>query len=193
MRLRYGSIEEKVSLAGGFFFAAAAALVLLAKEGLLDSPFLWLSFYFSLGGLLLTVVSFTPLHRTHAGGFLYRAVPALFLAGGIALGSSFSMNAGEAHPVPDYMLHSLEFAALGFLTVRLLHPIPYQEPRPHAFVWAFFLILGYAALDEWRQRFVPGRDSSVVDLAADAGGMSMGLLAYRWLYFSRSRQPDTRS
>lgn len=191
MRLRYGSFEEKVSIAGGFFVAAAVALALLAEGSLLHSPFLWLALYLSLGGLILSTVSFTPLHRTYAGSFLYRGLPALFLAGGISLGSSFPMSLGEGPPVPDYMLHSLEFAALGFLTVRLLHPAPYRLPQTRPFAWAFFLILGYAALDEWHQRFVPGRDSSLVDLAADAVGIAAGLLAYRWLYFSRSGRPDT--
>jgi len=185
MRLRYGSFEEKIILAGGFFLASAAALALLAEGSLLSSPFLWLSFYLSLGGLVLSAVSFTPLHQTHAGSLLYRALPALFLAGGIALGSSFPMTPGEPLPVPDYVLHSLEFAGLAFLTVRLLHPVPYRAPLTGAFVWAFFLILGYAALDEWHQRFVPGRDSSLRDLAADGVGIAVGLLAYRWLYFSR--------
>ncbi len=192
MRLRYGSFEEKALLAGGFFLASAAALVLLAEGSLLRSPFLWLSLYLSLGGLVLSTVSFTPLHETPAGSLLYRALPALFLAGGIALGSSFPMQPGEPLPVPDYALHGLEFAALAFLTVRLLHPIPYREVRPQVFVWAFFIILAYAAMDEWHQRFVPGRDSSLQDLAADAVGIAVGLLAYRWLYFPRWA-PGTRN
>lgn len=188
MTFRYGSLEEKMLLAGGFFLASAVSLALLAEGSLLHSPFLWLSFYLSLGGLVLSAVSFTPLHQTHTGSLVYRALPALFLAGAIALGSSFPMTSGEPFPVPDYALHGLEFAGLAFLTVRLLHPIPYRRPLTGPFVWAFFLTLGYAALDEWHQRFVPGRDSSLLDLTADAVGITVGLLAYRWLYFTRGSE-----
>ena len=45
---------------------------------------------------------------------------------------------------------------------------------------AFVLGVLYAASDEFHQRFVHGRHSSPVDVAIDAVGLGLGLLAYRW-------------
>ncbi len=46
--------------------------------------------------------------------------------------------------------------------------------------------VGYGALDEWHQSFVPGRDVSVADWGADIAGMIIGLLLFSSLS-SRSR------
>ena len=39
--------------------------------------------------------------------------------------------------------------------------------------------VGYGALDEWHQSFVPGRDSSVGDAVADAIGVLAGFAIFR--------------
>ena len=38
--------------------------------------------------------------------------------------------------------------------------------------------VGYGALDEWHQSFVPGRDSSAVDWVADGAGVMLGLVLF---------------
>ncbi len=38
--------------------------------------------------------------------------------------------------------------------------------------------MGYGALDEWHQSFVPGRDVSVGDWVADSAGVMLGLLLF---------------
>jgi hypothetical protein len=46
--------------------------------------------------------------------------------------------------------------------------------------------MGYGALDEWHQGFVPGRDVSVGDWVADSAGVMLGLLLfYRFSSWSR--------
>src|ERR671934_235485 len=72
----------------------------------------------------------------------------------------------------DYVLrkcaHLTEYAILGALLLRALgHEAP-----------AFFAGVAYAASDELHQHFVAGRHSSPVDLAIDAGGVALGLLAW---------------
>jgi len=42
--------------------------------------------------------------------------------------------------------------------------------------------VGYGALDEWHQSFVPGRDVSVADWGADIAGMIIGLLLFSRFY-----------
>ena len=38
--------------------------------------------------------------------------------------------------------------------------------------------VGYGALDEWHQSFVPGRDSSLGDWVADSAGVMLGLVLF---------------
>ncbi len=47
--------------------------------------------------------------------------------------------------------------------------------------------VGYGALDEWHQSFVPGRTVSMGDWAADSAGVMLGLLLFASLS-SRSRK-----
>ena len=43
----------------------------------------------------------------------------------------------------------------------------------------FLLIgVGYGALDEWHQSFIPGRDASVGDWVADSAGVMLGLVLF---------------
>lgn len=72
----------------------------------------------------------------------------------------------------DYVLrkcaHVTEYAILGGLLFRALgREVP-----------AFLAALAYAASDEIHQHFVAGRHSSPVDVAIDAIGITIGLLAW---------------
>ena len=46
-------------------------------------------------------------------------------------------------------------------------------------VWVWAGWLGFAALDEIHQRFIPGREMSFWDFAADAAGLVAGYLVWR--------------
>lgn len=50
--------------------------------------------------------------------------------------------------------------------------------------------VGYGALDEWHQSFVPGRDVSVGDWVADSIGVMLGLLLFS-SFSSRLRDDDS--
>jgi VanZ family protein len=64
--------------------------------------------------------------------------------------------------------HVTEYAILGALTLRALgRELP-----------AFLAAVAYAASDELHQHFVRGRHSSPVDVAIDAVGIAIGLLAW---------------
>ncbi len=49
--------------------------------------------------------------------------------------------------------------------------------------WVLLLLvgLGYGALDEWHQSFVPGRYASVADWVADGAGVMLGLVLFSGL------------
>ncbi len=64
--------------------------------------------------------------------------------------------------------HVTEYAILGALLLRAL-----GRETP-----AFLAALAYAASDELHQHFVRGRHSSGVDVAIDAVGIAIGLLAW---------------
>jgi VanZ family protein len=65
--------------------------------------------------------------------------------------------------------HTLEYAILGLLLARALRAGPA----------AFALGVAYAISDEVHQLFVRGRHGSPVDVAIDALGVLLGLLAWR--------------
>lgn len=77
----------------------------------------------------------------------------------------------------DKVMHATAYAALGLLALRATHG-GVRRLTWGAAVMAALLTIGYGALDEFHQSFVPGRDPSVWDLAADAVGAGLALAAY---------------
>jgi VanZ family protein len=75
------------------------------------------------------------------------------------------------------LAHLVEFAILGALLARAL-------PELHALLAG----LAYAAFDELHQHFVPGRTGALRDVAIDAVGVLLGILAWRRLRGRRLRR-----
>jgi VanZ family protein len=86
---------------------------------------------------------------------------------------SLSSGLGGWDLVLRKLAHIAEYAILGLLLVRALG----RE------VSAFAAGVAYAASDELHQHFVTGRTASAVDLAVDAFGLLVGIVA-----FTRARQ-----
>ena len=96
------------------------------------------------------------------------------------LGLTFYLSGRSVVPgvslVPDYILHTLEFAGLTFLLLRALNGgFLRRHPR-----WALIsaLVFGpvWGLLDEFHQSFVPGRDASLKDAAVDAAATGATVL-----------------
>ena len=103
----------------------------------------------------------------------------------------FYLSSQPSLPLParisDKFYHLMEYALLGFLSVLALRATFNISLRRALAVAILFSIL-YAISDEWHQSFVPGRDASLTDLAADAAGSLMGALfalSFRWPFFTR--------
>jgi VanZ family protein len=92
----------------------------------------------------------------------------------------------QSRPLPeitalvwDKLLHGTEYAVLGLLVCRAL--------RGERIAWRLAIVLAavlasaYGGSDEWHQRFVPGRESSVLDWIADTVGSVLGSVIYRWI------------
>jgi VanZ family protein len=82
---------------------------------------------------------------------------------------SLSSGLGTWDTVLRKGAHLAEYAVLGALLLRALG-------RDGA---AFLAGVAYAATDELHQHFVSGRHASPVDVAIDAVGVALGLLAWR--------------
>jgi len=89
------------------------------------------------------------------------------------LGASGSGAVGE---IASNLVHLPLFGGLAFCWFRTLSGMPPASWRRHGV--AFLARAVWAALDEWHQSFVPGRQASIGDLLVDVAaivGMLLGL------------------
>ena len=74
----------------------------------------------------------------------------------------------------DKAAHTIMYGVLGVLVAYALAGGRRSLAR---FVAAFVAIAAIAAVDEWHQRYVPGRSASTADWWADVVGAGLSLLA----------------
>lgn len=104
-------------------------------------------------------------------------MPVGAMAAVIMVGTSIPVTAARALPPGvDKAIHGCLYCMLGILCGRALIA-ERGIPAPRSCLLAFVLVVAYGALDEWHQRWIPGRDASALDLAADAGGAGAAQLA----------------
>jgi VanZ family protein len=91
--------------------------------------------------------------------------------------------------IPDYFLHGAAYAALYLLIFWGVHEGLRVSPGRGGPWLPLLLTVVYGASDEFHQSFVPGRDSSLRDLAADAAGgmLALGAIAAAWRLISQYR------
>jgi VanZ family protein len=101
--------------------------------------------------------------------------------GGDLHGGHLPASADSSPPAPaqvsDKLLHLLAYAGLAVIVCRAV-----VGGLPSRLSWRAALItlavtIGYAMTDELHQMFVPGRSPDVYDVAADAAGAAIGLIA----------------
>ena len=84
----------------------------------------------------------------------------------------------------DKVMHLLEYGPLGFLLARALRAT-LRVPMPVvAAIMAVALGILVGATDETIQRFTPGRESSIYDVAAD----TVGLTIAQFIYLAATRE-----
>lgn len=84
----------------------------------------------------------------------------------------------------DWLAHIVEYGVLGVLLCRAFTP---DAPRTGGTVLILrVMAIGilYGLTDEFHQRFVPMRDSNLLDLVADAAGLALGT----WIWFKLRRK-----
>jgi VanZ family protein len=72
----------------------------------------------------------------------------------------------------DKAMHLALYAVFSFLVIRAACP---GRPGVRALATTFVCLAVWAALDEWHQELIPGRDASVSDWIADSAGVVVGL------------------
>lgn len=94
----------------------------------------------------------------------------------IFIGTHLPATAMPRMGASDKILHFGAFGGLAFLVAWAL---PTREGKAfQRAAWTLGLIIGYAALDELTQKFIPGRHCSLGDFIADSLGAVAGLTAY---------------
>jgi VanZ family protein len=107
-----------------------------------------------------------------------RALPAYWIF--VLCGTHFpDLAVGEgAPPWTDKVLHLGVFAGLALFFWKFFET--FRRPVSGRFVWhALVVLLSYAVLDEFTQRYV-GRSSDVVDWLFGAGGIAAMLALLEW-------------
>jgi VanZ family protein len=89
----------------------------------------------------------------------------------------------------DKVEHIIEYAAAGFFATGAFGRVG----RLPAWIAAVLFGLAWGASDELHQSFVPGRDSSVYDLAADVTGAGLGTLVFTSAARRRTPRGGVRS
>lgn len=118
------------------------------------------------------------------GGFVRAWLPVLAY---VVLIFALSSQPGLAPPFRftngDKLAHTLEYGGLGFLLVRALRIGPRAMGPVAGGLAALAIGMAVGAGDELYQRYVPGRESAVLDWVADTGGLVFAQLA--WLAVHR--------
>ena len=88
-------------------------------------------------------------------------------------------------PTPDFgltfadkIIHIIEYGLFCFLALRALKNPPLDFSPGPACIFAIGITVLYAALDEYHQSFVPGRNADMYDLLADILGAAVALLLF---------------
>ena len=90
----------------------------------------------------------------------------------------------------DKVGHIIEFGLLGFLlAIGFFKTFSLPSSVKSSLTFGSGLIL--AVLDELHQRFIPPRKSDLLDVLADAAGLALGIVLFRFLAAWKKRKAQT--
>ncbi len=96
-------------------------------------------------------------------------------------GSNLSL---PSFPGADKIAHAVAYGLLAALVLRALSPRLRRQYPERAAGLSLFICVVYGISDEIHQAFIPGRDASLGDLAADAAGAA--IVCAIWLARARN-------
>lgn len=86
-----------------------------------------------------------------------------------------------AAETPKLLQKVLHVGLYGVLALLLVWTLESIESRTQRFLVAFTLVVTFGAVMEWGQTKVPGRFATAIDVALNAAGAALGLLAAMFL------------
>ena len=112
---------------------------------------------------------------------LFRWLPAILIMAAIFFFSSIPSKEMPIFGGWDTIVkkggHMLGYALLGFSYLRVIN-----SRNRWAYWAAVMAVVIYAITDEFHQSFVPGRNSSLVDVGIDTVGASLGMIVLRAIH-----------
>ncbi len=108
---------------------------------------------------------------------ILRKIPALAV-----MTVSWILSSRSTVPMPDFkdsdkVVHVICFAALAFCWTLWFSAESWWRHPVRNILIAVAIVSAYGIIDEYHQSFVPGRDASVFDWAADTIGAAIGSAA----------------
>jgi VanZ family protein len=102
--------------------------------------------------------------------FLVYKLPALAYMAVIFFFSSGPITSPSLNEAPDYLLHFLAYAALYVAVFWAVHEGLSPTPDRGGYWLPVIITVLYGISDEYHQSFIPSRDASALDVAADTLG-----------------------
>ena len=87
----------------------------------------------------------------------------------------------------DKLLHFLEYALFAILIFRSFSQLFRKHKLHYVIVVSSFFLILFALMDEYYQKYIPGRESDVADVILDVLGASL-ILFLLWLRKHRTNQ-----
>lgn len=121
--------------------------------------------------------------------FFYYHFPAIIYAVVVFLLSSVpGMNIPEyKFLVSDKIMHFMEYALFAILIFRSFSQLFHKQKFHYVIVVSSFFLILFALLDEYYQKYIPGRESDVADVILDVLGASL-ILFLLWMRKHRNNQ-----
>ena len=121
-------------------------------------------------------------NQTDGGGMPRRWLPLFIWIALIFIGSSIPQLSNEKIGMPpgtDKVVHVVEYLVLAVLFFR---GFGVRRLGKSVSVWLLVvaICLAVGAVDEYHQRFIPGRDSNLIDFASNALGIAVGTVIGAW-------------
>ena len=108
------------------------------------------------------------------------------------MGMVFALSHMSKPPIPqvlselsDKVLHAAEYVPLGYLCARA-----FRGSARHRATLGLLAAAVFGVSDEFHQSFIPGRESSLWDWAADLTGSAVGASLLFWSARRRERKKD---
>ncbi len=131
--------------------------------------------------MMIVIFSFsaTPAEESTelSDGLSFRIVECVAMLPGISWSDEELLQKAQWLHVPlRKTAHFSEYALLAILWLISLNTT--KDSAKKRWLTVFLICAAYAGIDEWHQRFVPGRNGNLVDVCIDSAGAMAGILLY---------------